>query len=334
MTGPAAALLPDGRRLHLQHGPIDLIIGADGGAKDVWPAYRAAAERFETVLSELVEELPGLRSACPPQGRAFAGPVARRMEAAVRPHARRVFVTPMAAVAGSVADEILSVMIAAAPLARAYVNNGGDIALQLASGRRFDLSVARLDASGEHGRVRVNAADPVRGIATSGRGGRSLSLGIADSVTVLARTAAAADAAATLIANAVDLPGHPGIERIPARELDPDSDLGARPVVVGCAPLSPVEAEEALARGVAEARRMRAAGLIEAAGLFLGEARRIEGAFDASAPTHSEAKGLSYDRHGRACSGHPCGGIGKPTETAVQAAATWMPATSAGMTKL
>jgi ApbE superfamily uncharacterized protein (UPF0280 family) len=292
MTGPVAAILPDGKRLHLQHGPIDLIIGADGRAEDVWRAYRAATQRFETVLSELVEELPELRSACPPVGRAFAGPVARRMEAAVRRHAGEVFVTPMAAVAGAVADEILSVMVAAAPLGRAYVNNGGDIALHLAPGSCFDLSVARLDALGEHGRIRVDAADPVRGVATSGRGGRSLSLGIADSVTVLARTAAAADAAATLIANAVDLPGHPGIERVPACELDPDSDLGARLVVAGCAPLSPVEAEEALARGVVEARQMSAAGMIEAAGLFLGEARRIVGELDATTDLAEVAGGL------------------------------------------
>jgi hypothetical protein len=134
---------------------------------------------------------------------------------------------------------------------------------------------------GEHGRIRVGAADPVRGVATSGRGGRSLSLGIADSVTVLARTAAAADAAATLVANAVDLPDHPGIERVPARELDPDSDLGARLVVVGCGPLSPVEAEAALERGKIEARRMREAGLIEAVALFLRKTHCIEGAFEA-----------------------------------------------------
>jgi hypothetical protein len=172
------------------------------------------------------------------------------------------------------------------------VNNGGDIALHLASGARFDLSVARLDASGEHGRIRITADDAVRGVATSGRGGRSLSLGIADSVTVLARTAAAADAAATLIANAVDLPGHPGIERVPACELDPDSDLGARLVVAGCAPLSPVEAEEALARGVVEARQMSAAGMIEAAGLFLGEARRIVGELDATTDLAEVAGGL------------------------------------------
>ena len=280
MTGPVAAMLPDGERLHLQHGPIDLIIEASGKAEDVWRAYRAAAGRFETVLGELVEELPALRTAASRNRREFAGSVARLMEAAVRPHARWRFITPMAAVAGAVADEILSVMVAAATLTRAYVNNGGDIALHLAPGTQFDLSIARLDASGEHGRIRIDADDPVCGVATSGRGGRSLSLGIADSVTVLAGSAAMADAAATLIANAVDLPGHPGIERRPARDVDPDSDLGMRRVVVRCDPLSPGETERALMRGALEARRMRAAGLIEAAGLFLGEARWIEGAFD------------------------------------------------------
>ena len=74
----------------------------------------------------------------------------------------------------------------------------------------------------------IDADDPARGIATSGRHGRSFSLGIADAVTVLARTASQADAAATIIANAVDLPGHPAIVRCPANELQPDSDLGAR----------------------------------------------------------------------------------------------------------
>ena len=69
----------------------------------------------------------------------------------------------------------------------------------------------------------------MRGIATSGWRGRSFSLGIADAVTVLADRAAAADAAATIIANAVDLPGHPAIVRVPACELAPDSDLGRAP---------------------------------------------------------------------------------------------------------
>jgi ApbE superfamily uncharacterized protein (UPF0280 family) len=71
-------------------------------------------------------------------------------------------------------------------------------------------------------------------VATSGwrckgKGGRSFSFGIADAVTVLAGSAAAADAAATVIANAVDLPGHGAITRRPASAIDPDSDLATVP---------------------------------------------------------------------------------------------------------
>ncbi len=278
MSGPVAALLPDGRRLHLQHGPIDLVIGADAAAPGaVAAAYDAAVARFDTILPVLVEELTLLRSPCPPEGLGLAGPVARRMEAAVLPFAADRFVTPMAAVAGAVADEILAAMVVAAPLARAYVNDGGDIALYLAPGTEFALQIAALDRS-EHGRVRIAAGSPVRGVATSGRGGRSFSLGIADAVTVLAHTAAAADAAATLIANAVDLPGHPAVERAPARALQPDSDLGERLVTVACGPLAADEIDAALERGLAEARRMQAAGLVAAAALFLqGECRVTEG---------------------------------------------------------
>jgi len=279
MNGPVAAILSDGR-LHLQHGPIDLIIDAEGAGRPV--ALAAARSRFDTVLSELVSELPALRRPCRGgEDPGFAGVIARRMACAVRPHAHAAFVTPMAAVAGSVADEVLAAMVSAAAeagLERAYVNNGGDIAFHLAVGRRYDLAVGREGWPGAaHGRLAVLAADPVRGIATSGRGGRSLSLGIAEAVTVLAAGAAAADAAATLIANSVDLPGHPAITRHPAAELDPDSDLGQRPVVTACGPLAAAEVGAALERGLALARQMQAAGLIAAAALFLqGESRVLE----------------------------------------------------------
>jgi ApbE superfamily uncharacterized protein (UPF0280 family) len=181
----------------------------------------------------------------------------------------------MAAVAGAVAEEILAAMVDAGPLERAYVNNGGDIALHLAGERHFDVLLAGLDRA-DLGRVRIDAGSPVRGIATSGRGGRSLSLGIADSVTVLARGAAAADVAATLIANAVDLPGHPAVTRQKASEIDPDSDLGDRPVVTACAPLTATEIEQALDRGAAKAGAMLASGLITGAALFVqSEARAV-----------------------------------------------------------
>jgi ApbE superfamily uncharacterized protein (UPF0280 family) len=164
-------------------------------------------------------------------------------------------------------------MLAAAPLDRAYVNNGGDIALHLTGNASFSVGLMdRPDRAGVMQMMTVHADDPVRGIATSGRHGRSFSLGIADAVTVLARTAAQADAAATVIANAVDLPGHPAIIRLPASELQPDSDLGDRLVTCDVGPLSGQEIDEALEAGARRARQLLAAGLIEGAALrLLGE---------------------------------------------------------------
>lgn len=262
--GVQTALLPGGR-LHLQHGPIDLVIGAEGARG---AAFAAAARRLNGLLEGLVAELPLLRAPMQADAPRPDGAVARRMDRAVRPLCD-VFVTRMAAVAGAVADEVLAAMRAAAPgLSRAYVNNGGDIALHLAGLARFRVAMAGEDGGGL-GRIDLGAGDGVGGIATSGRGGRSLSRGIADSVTVLAADAAAADAAATLIANAVDLPGHPAIIRQPAHDVRPDSDLGGMAVVTGCGALTRAEVARALASGLALAQDMRAAGLIAGAALFL-----------------------------------------------------------------
>jgi ApbE superfamily uncharacterized protein (UPF0280 family) len=265
-----AARLPDGR-LHLQHGPIDLIIEAFGARDEVEAAYRQAIDRFGDILPTLVRELPTLRR---PVGDAYLllqGPVARRMAEAVWPH-RAVFITPMAAVAGAVADEMLQAMLAGRALDKAYVNDGGDIAIHLAPGHSLRAGIF---AQALHGAVTLTHDQPVRGIATSGRGGRSFSLGIADSATVLAKTAAAADAAATLIANAVNI-NHPSIERRPAHDLDPDSDLGDLPVTVAVGDLPRSAIDEALDRGLEEARRLRHLGLIEGAAISLCGEWRLE----------------------------------------------------------
>jgi ApbE superfamily uncharacterized protein (UPF0280 family) len=278
MGAPVAALLGDGTRLHLQHGPIDLIIGVDAAMKsDRQRAFAGAARRFETVLSELAGELDMLRRPVSQGTPAPKGDVARRMDMAVRPFARRLFVTPMAAVAGAVADEVLSAMLDAAPLSRAYVNNGGDIALHLLPPAQYSAAIAGLDGAA-HGQITIDAASDVRGIATSGQGGRSLSFGIADSVTVLAANAACADVAATLIANAVDLPAHPAITRVPARDVDPESDLGARPVVTHVGPLAGGDVQDALGAGATFAQALLEEGLILGAALCLHGAQHIVGA--------------------------------------------------------
>lgn len=258
-----AALLPGGR-LHLQHGPIDIVAEAFGEASAVRAGYARAAARFATVLEELVAELPALRG----DGVGVEGAIARCMTVAVAPF-RPAFITPMAAVAGAVAEHVLAALVGPG-IARAYANNGGDIALWL--GRDESLTCA-LAVTGGLDRVTLREADPVRGIATSGWRGRSFSLGVADAVTVLARTAAMADAAATMIANAVDL-DHPGIKRRPACDLQVDSDLGDRLVTVDVPVFSAGDRSRALDAGFAAAEEFRMRGLIEGAALFLqGETR-------------------------------------------------------------
>ena len=265
MMAPQRQILAPGRE-HWRHGPIDLVIEAWGETAAVAQAHAAAWSKFQQVLGELVGELAALRAPisamCGVDGR-----VARRMVAACAVYAPD-FITPMAAVAGSVADEIIE-CFARPGVARAFVNNGGDIALHLAPGESLRIGVvAHAYRPAIDGCVTLAAHSPVRGIATSGWRGRSFSLGIADSVTVLAATAAAADAAATMIANAVDV-DHPAVRRLPACEVKDDSDLGRRLVTVDVGPLPDRLVASALDRGAAKAAALLARGLIVGAALAL-----------------------------------------------------------------
>lgn len=272
--GIRAGLLPDGRRLHLQHGAIDLIIEAFGDPAEIHAAYVQAAAGFVDVLPTLARELTLLRAALTEIRPLPVGPVAQRMVAACWPHRER-FITPMAAVAGSVADHMLQALLDGRRLERAYVNDGGDIAFHLAPGQLLTCGlVADLSAPAIDGTISLTHVMPVRGLATSGRatkgqGGRSFSLGIADAVTVLARDAASADAAATMIANAVDLPGHPAVIRGSAMDHDPDSDLGERSVTLDVGELDDDDCQTALQSGAVQAEAMRRSGLIHGAVLVL-----------------------------------------------------------------
>lgn len=293
----------DAQRWHFQHGPIDLVIGADGDAAALASAHAAAWQRFAQVLPELVQELPQLRLAvssnpadCPLQG-----PVARRMWQACQPFAND-FITPMAAVAGSVAQEIIA-CYQRPGIARAWVNNGGDIAMHLTPGQSLKVGlyadIARLDVAQLQdqllldGQFSVDAAVPVRGVATSGWRGRSFSMGIADSVTVLARTAAQADAAATVIANAVNV-NDARVQRAPAASLKDDSDLGQRLVTTGVPPLAPALVLQALLAGLAAARSLQNKGLIDSA-LLVCQQQALQTSENAS----SEAlQAIQLEHHG------------------------------------
>lgn len=257
-----------------------MIVGIDGPGRNA--AFARAAGRFETLLSELVEELPRLRR---PSGPTPNGETAYIMHAATQPFAPR-FITPMAAVAGAGAETVLRAICDGPGVSRAYVNNGGDVAFHLGEGHVMRAALA----TAPPGQALIRHGDPVRGIATSGWQGRSHSRGIADAVTVLASSAAMADAAATMIANATDLPGHPAITRQPAHDLAPDSDLGPRSVTTHVGPLSEQAKAKALDTGAAYAQTLITRGPVTAAILTLQGAQRIVGAphlIQPKAPEHA-----------------------------------------------
>ncbi|TIX82348.1 MAG: UPF0280 family protein, partial [Mesorhizobium sp.] len=247
------------------------IIEAFGDASECRAAYGQAVARFQTILSELVEELTELRRPASLRPRAFAGPTARRMEAAVNPLAEQ-FITPMAAVAGSVADEMLGALLAGRRLDRAYVNNGGDSAIHLGKGRSMTLAIAGT-GHGLEDRITIRAEDGISGVATSGWRGRSFSLGIAD---------------------AVDLPGHPAIERVPACDLAPDSDLGDRLVTQAVGVFSSGEIAAALDSGLAVAEEFRRHDLIASSALFLAGQARIAGPMALTAPSEKSRKEIAH----------------------------------------
>jgi len=257
---------------------MDIVMGADplgpAGPVAVAEAHEHAWARFVPLLSELMDEWPLLRlpvqagHPCP-----LHGGVARRMWQACLPWAAQQFITPMAAVAGSVAQELIR-SYDRSGVARAWVNNGGDIALHLTPGQSARVGLyadlARLQAHecmqglSLDGAFDVTHTMAVRGVATSGWRGRSFSFGLADSVTVLAATAAQADAAASIIANAVNVE-HVGIVRQSAQTLRDMTDLGDLAVTVDVPHLPVAWVQQALQSGLQCARECQAEGWIAGA---------------------------------------------------------------------
>ena len=244
-------------RLFLQHGPIDIVVEAIG--KDKYLAYEKVKTYFKTLLSDLVLELELLKKEVQ-YDRQFTNQIAQKMQQATQEF-HPDFITPMAAVAGSVADSVLEVLTSGFILEKAYVNNGGDVSFYLKKGQSMKSSLASMPDTF----TEIKYEDKSRGVATSGWRGRSFSLGIADSVTVLANNAAMADAAATMIANSVNLKNHPSIKKKYAQDLNDSSDLFGQMVTTEVGKLSQKDIIKAINNGHNKAKMYLGNNLINSA---------------------------------------------------------------------
>ncbi|MBI5569365.1 MAG: FAD:protein FMN transferase [Desulfomonile tiedjei] len=169
--------------------------------------------------------------------------------------------TPMAAVAGTIADATAGYLTGKG-LTRVIVNNGGDLAIHAVAGERIAVGIrSDVDSPAVTHRVVLSGEMGVCGVCTSGFGGRSFTRGIASAATVFASTAAIADAAATAIANATYL-ASPAVLQRPADTLYPDTDLKGVAVTVSVGRLTSAEVTRALARGIDRGEALANRGLI------------------------------------------------------------------------
>ena len=222
-------------------GPMRLTIRA---RRRGMPCIDLASRAGYKALEYLERVAACHRRLCRPHALIDAGPgdrLALRMLESVR----RVGdhdLTPMAAVAGTIADAVAD-WVFDRGATRAVVENGGDIAVRLGGGESVTVGVRPSVTGGRLSHcLHLDARRSSWGIATSGLGGRSLTRGIASAVTAVAADASLADAAATAVANACFVRDG-GIYQLPAEQIDPATDLGATPVTVGVGVLpTPVRA--------------------------------------------------------------------------------------------
>jgi len=163
--------------------------------------------------------------------------------------------TPMAAVAGTIADEVADFLFEHG-MTKVVVDNGGDVAIR--SDRDEPITVGIRPDVNDRSVSHVIGLDPglrSHGVATSGLGGRSLTTGIASAATVVARTASLADAAATAVANASFLEDEQVFRR-PAEELDPYTDIPGLDVTVKVGSLSEEKKSSAVSKAIRRAEEL------------------------------------------------------------------------------
>jgi hypothetical protein len=234
-----------------------MVITARSQGQPVPKLAEAAFPLIQQTLGEIAQVLPVLRQY--PKDGDFSSleGLPQVMAEAVLATGEETL-TPMAAVAGAVADMVAD-WIFARGADMVAVNNGGDVALRLGPGQQMRMGILP-DLDGEISQiVTLRAEDGIGGVCTSGLGGRSLTRGIANSVTVFSHRCALADACATHIANCSYIDS-PRVHTCMAGQLEPESDIAALRIVNRVDALDEAEARQGLTQIRQESLRQLAKG--------------------------------------------------------------------------
>lgn len=255
-------------KIYFEHGPVQMTVEAKRNGQPMMAEMVKAVEKMPAVLESLVEVLALAKQPWPRIAAARRLPPILRCMLESVAMTRDETLTPMAAVAGTFAD-MLADNLTVAGATKVIVNNGGDIALRLTMNETARVGISPKSGGAEPCcYLPLDARSGIGGVTTSGLGGRSLTLGVADAVVVLGRNASIADACSTLIANSTDV-ACSQVHREPARRVFPDTDIPEMWVTTDVDDLPDWAIGEALSRGLEKTKKLVRKKIIFGAIIFV-----------------------------------------------------------------
>lgn len=256
------------KRLHIYLGPMGLVITAKTKRRSIFEDENVI-KRTVSFAVEIFEDVANYKDIISSWTRPLNNPknypiVIRKMISAalVGQRISKDKTTPLICVAGAIAECVLEKLD---PIAEyIIVNNYGDLALKIDRAK-----IGLLDSRGNmFGTFDLNTPT-IRGICTSGFGGRSFSKGVSDATICLHDSASLADTFSTLIGNKV-ITNSPKIKLDYAENLDPSTDIKGEKVVVDFEGLDEAEVFDAMKNGLSLARKAKVPCAIVKLGEFVG----------------------------------------------------------------
>lgn len=246
--------------MFLEIGPASLVIQGTKSGSPWQCEEKRVVEKVKLIMAQIADLLPVLKQRAYRITNTRYMPYVPKMMVEAVKSVDESTLTPMAAVAGAVADA-LKEFLNHEGIETLSVNNGGDISVFNSTDRTLTIDIGDIrNSKGPQRMLSVRGLTDY-GVATSGLGGRSLTLGLADTVTVVAPTAALADAAATFVCNHTNTMSDK-VRRIRAVEVDPLTDIPDEMVTIQVNQLTREDRNKALQNGLTVASNLQKSRLI------------------------------------------------------------------------
>ncbi|WP_353893583.1 UPF0280 family protein [Proteinivorax hydrogeniformans] len=255
-------------RVYVEQGPIRMVLDLSIDNKKKPNLALEVAEHVLGQFHKTLNYIPYVKGQKKLEAPIEEAPIALQKMLKAVEKCSDSFMTPLSAVAGSFSDIALEKALELG-CQRIIVNNGGDIALTDVD-NPINVGIPLKGNNEPSYIVTIAPKANIRGVCTSGLGGRSFSKGIADLAVTLASDAATADVSATLVANSTDV-NSPNIVRCYADEIDSETDIAGQLVTLKANNLQEDEKLKALMNGCDVAEKLLNKQVIQGVFIAVGK---------------------------------------------------------------